>query len=604
MDDFDNWNKKKKNLQKRNFIPPLFEEGDIWWAYLGLNIGTEISGKSKSFTRPVLIIKKINRASFLCVPLTTSKFYNDKWHPELKFNIFDEQNNVIENKLCFNQIKVLDFKRLKIKIDSVGKEMLEITSCLRELYIESTNPPFGGLGYTEYTRSGASAGALDNSISDTNNKSSKFHFEIVKKSEETPLARVGIIHTPHGDIQTPAFIPVGTKATVKALDVEMIKKVGGQAVLANTYHLYLQPGEEIVKAHGGFAKMMGWSTSPKLGEGLGVRSALPTFTDSGGFQVFSLGAAFDTGVSKIATSALLSQKQKETTDDKGEKKIKSNKKQMAFIDEEGVTFKSFIDGSSHRFTPERSMQIQHALGADIFFAFDECTSPLASREYQMSAMERTHRWAERCIKEHKQLGVSDATAEQQALFAVVQGGAYDDLRKESATILGQMNIDGIEFDGFGIGGSFTKEDMGKTVKSATENLPEHKPRHLLGIGEPIDFFIGVEYGIDTFDCVSPTRVARHGNIHTPNGRINILNAKFRHDLTPLSDDISSPYFNYTKSYLHHLFRAEEMLAATIASAHNLYFIIKLVDDIRQSILDNNFYKFKEKFCTKYYASKK
>ncbi len=418
------------------------------------------------------------------------------------------------------------------------------------------------------------------------NKSSKFNFEIVKKSEETSLARAGIIHTPHGDIQTPAFIPVGTKATVKALDVEMIKKVAGQAVLANTYHLYLQPGEKIVQAHGGLAKMMGWSG--------------PTFTDSGGFQVFSLGVAFDTGVSKIATSVKLSEKQKEITDDKGEKKIKSNNKQMAFIDEDGVTFKSFIDGSSHRFTPERSMQIQHALGADIFFAFDECTSPLASREYQVSAMERTHRWAGRCLDEHHKLGISNATGKQQALFAVVQGGAYDDLRKESATILGQMNIDGVEFDGFGIGGSFTKEDMGNTVKSATENLPEHKPRHLLGIGEPIDFFIGIEYGIDTFDCVSPTRVARHGNIHTPSGRINILNAKYRQDLSPLSDDINSPYYNYSKSYLHHLFRAQEMLAATIASAHNLYFIIKLVDDIRQSIIDNNFYKFKEEFCAKYY----
>ena len=463
----------------------------------------------------------------------------------------------------------------------------------------------------------------NNKDQEIKNISSKFHFEIVKKSNEASLARAGVIHTPHGDIATPAFIPVGTKATVKALDVEMIQKVGGQAVLANTYHLYLQPGEEIVKAHGGFAKMMGWtkaraplpasphkgeekytqtSVAPSLEGRVGV-GPLPTFTDSGGFQVFSLGAAFDTGVSKIAKSALLSQKQKETTDDKGEKKIKSNKKQMAFIDEDGVTFKSFIDGSSHRFTPERSMQIQHDLGADIFFAFDECTSPLASREYQVSAMERTHRWAERCIVEHARLGTSDATGEQQALFAVVQGGAYDDLRKESATVLGQMHVDGVEFDGFGIGGSFTKEDMGSTVKSATENLPENKPRHLLGIGEPIDFFIGVEYGIDTFDCVSPTRVARHGNIYTSTGRINILNSKYKIDMSHISDDSNSPYFNYTKSYLHHLFKAEEMLAGTIASAHNLYFIIKLVDDIRQSIINNNFYKFKELFCEKYYKGK-
>jgi queuine tRNA-ribosyltransferase len=409
----------------------------------------------------------------------------------------------------------------------------------------------------------------------------KFGFTIEKKSEEAPLARAGVIHTPHGDIHTPAFIPVGTKATVKSLDLGGIKSTTADAVLANTYHLYLQPGEDVVEKHGGFAKMMHWDG--------------PTFTDSGGFQVFSLGAAFDTGVSKIATSADLSKKQKEITDEKGDKKIKSSKNQMAKIDEDGVTFKSFIDGSSHRFTPERSMQIQHALGADIFFAFDECTSPLASREYQISAMERTHRWAKRCVEEHKRLGLSSATGEQQALFAVVQGGAYEDLRKQSAETLA-----GMDFDGFGIGGSFTKEDMGKTVRSATENLPENKPRHLLGIGEPIDFFLGVEYGIDTFDCVTPTRVARHGNIYTPNGRINILNAKYKSDMSTLSQDVNSPYYNYTKSYLHHLFKAEEILGSTVASAHNLYFLVKLVSDIRKSILNNKFFEFKAEFCSKYY----
>lgn len=417
-----------------------------------------------------------------------------------------------------------------------------------------------------------------------------FSFEIEKKSSEAQLARVGVIHTPHGDIQTPAFIPVGTKATVKALSVADIKSTLGQAVLANTYHLYLQPGAEIVAKHGGFAKMMHWEQDGRV---------LPTFTDSGGFQVFSLGAAYDTGVSKIATSAQLSAKQKQTTDEKGEVKIKSSSTQMARIDEDGVTFKSFVDGSSHRFTPESSMQIQHALGADIFFAFDECTSPLAPYEYQIKAMERTHRWAKRCIDEHKRLGVSEATGEQQALFAVVQGGAFEDLRKQSAETLGAM-----DFDGFGIGGSFTKEDMGKTVKSATENLPEGKPRHLLGIGEPIDFFLGVEYGIDTFDCVSPTRIARHGAIYTYDGKINIGNAKYKDDMSHISDDINSPYHDYTKSYLAHLFKAEEMLAGTIASAHNLYFMIKLVADIRQSIIDDRFFEFKKEFCDRYYKQVK
>jgi queuine tRNA-ribosyltransferase len=210
-------------------------------------------------------------------------------------------------------------------------------------------------------------------------------------------------------------------------------------------------------------------------------------------------------------------------------------------------------------------------------------------------MERTHRWAKRCVEEHKRLGLSSATGEQQALFAVVQGGAYEDLRKQSAETLA-----GMDFDGFGIGGSFTKEDMGKTVRSATENLPENKPRHLLGIGEPIDFFLGVEYGIDTFDCVTPTRVARHGNIYTPNGRINILNAKYKSDMSTLSQDVNSPYYNYTKSYLHHLFKAEEILGSTVASAHNLYFLVKLVSDIRKSILNNKFFEFKAEFCSKYY----
>ncbi len=426
----------------------------------------------------------------------------------------------------------------------------------------------------------------------------KFNFEIEKKSSEASLARVGVIHTPHGDILTPAFIPVGTKATVKALSVEDIKKIGGQAVLANTYHLYLQPGSQIVKNHGGFARMMNWTNEIKNNNGEMEKRNLPTVTDSGGFQVFSLGAAFDTGVSKIATSAQLSAKQKQTIDELGVVKIKSTKNQMAKIDEEGVTFKSFIDGSYHRFTPETSMQIQHDLGADIFFAFDECTSPLASREYQISAMERTHRWAKRCIDEHKRLGVSSATGEEQALFAVVQGGAFDDLRKESAETLGAM-----DFDGFGIGGSFTKEDMGKTVKSATENLPEGKPRHLLGIGEPIDFFLGIEYGIDTFDCVSPTRIARHGSVHSCDGKLNITNAKYKTDMSAVCDDIDCPANKYTKSYLCHLFRAEEMLAATIASAHNLHFLIKLVENIRQSILDDNFFNYKKDFCERYYKVK-
>jgi queuine tRNA-ribosyltransferase len=423
--------------------------------------------------------------------------------------------------------------------------------------------------------------------------SKKFGFEIVKKNETMPLARVGIISTPHGDINTPAFIPVGTKATVKTLSPEQLLSIGAQSVLANTYHLYLQPGAALVESHGGFAKMMNVNNDERQ---------MPTWTDSGGFQVFSLGAAFGTGVSKIATSKDISEKkQKEILDSEGHTKIKTTGKQMAKIDEDGVTFKSIIDGSKHRFTPEISMQIQHALGADIFFAFDECTSPLASHEYQVSAMGRTHRWAQRCIGEHTRLGVSGATGEQQALFAVVQGGAFTDLRKESAEFLASL-----PFDGFGIGGSFTKEDMGVTVKSATENLPEGKPRHLLGIGEPIDFFLGVEYGIDTFDCVSPTRVARNGAFYTPTGRKNIKRSEYKKDMSLLGDGqiFASPVDHYTKSYIHHLFRADEVFGLTILSIHNLNFIIKLVEEIRQSLLGDTFFEFKKSFCDNYYGQGK
>lgn len=403
-----------------------------------------------------------------------------------------------------------------------------------------------------------------------------FSFEIKSKSKEAPLARVGVIHTPHGDIQTPAFITVGTKATVKALTVEQVRDdVGAQAVLANTYHLYLEPGDELVKNHGGFPKMMGWNG--------------PTFTDSGGFQVFSLGQALGRGVSKVATSEELSKR-----DLRNDEKEKTHER-LAVIDEDGVTFKSIHDGSTHRFTPERSMQIQHNLGADIFFAFDECTSPLAPKEYQIEAMERTHRWAKRSLDEHSRLGVSSATGKQQALFGVVQGGAHEDLRRESARTLGAM-----DFDGFGIGGSFTKEDMATAVRWVCEELPVGKPRHLLGIGEPIDILLAIENGIDTFDCVAPTRIARNGALYTKDGRINILNAQYKNDMSPVSEDETWYTHNYTKAYLAHLFRSDEILANTIASLHNLRFITQLVDDARHHLEKGTFLRFKEDFIRRYY----
>ncbi len=426
-----------------------------------------------------------------------------------------------------------------------------------------------------------------------------FSFEIVGKSKEksdtgeilAPLARAGVIHTPHGDIETPAFITVGTKATVKSLTPEQVSEfVGAQAVLANTYHLYLQPGDEVVAAHGGFPRMMNWKKNGKIA---------PSFTDSGGFQVFSLGQAIGHGVGKIATSKEISEVEAKSKSQikREEKESSTTHERLAVIDDDGVTFKSIHDGSVHRFTPERSMQIQHNLGADIFFAFDECTSPLAPIAYQKEAIARTHAWAKRSLDEHKRLGASTSTGEMQALFGVVQGGAYEDLRKESATVLGAM-----DFDGYGIGGSFTKEDMATAVKWVNEILPEGKPRHLLGIGEPIDILLGIENGIDTFDCVAPTRIARNGAIYTQEGRINITNLKYKQDMTPLSEDENWYTHAYTKSYLHHLFKSDEMLAATLASIHNLKFLTTLCEDARKHIINGTFQSFKIEFVRKYYSS--
>lgn len=398
-----------------------------------------------------------------------------------------------------------------------------------------------------------------------------FSFEVNKKLEGT-LGRTGIINTPHGSIQTPAFVTVGTKATVKGITPEMLKDLGAQVVLANTYHLYLEPGDEVISQGGGFPRMMNWDG--------------PSMTDSGGFQVFSLGEAFGTGVSKVASGQEKVVSERNNTP--------SNQKR-AFIDEDGVTFKSHIDGSTHRFTPERSMEIQWNLGADMIFAFDECTSPLASHAYQKEAMERTHRWAERSLKRHQELDPENV----QALFGVVQGGRFQDLREESARVLGNM-----DFDGYGIGGSFNKDDMDMTVGWVNRILPEEKPRHMLGIGEPIDIFGGVENGCDLFDCVSPTRVARHGRLYTKDGPFNITNARFKNDFTPIEEDCSCyTCKNYTRAYLNHLMRSKEMLGQTLGSIHNLHFLVKLVDDVRASIQDNTFYEFKGVFLKRYYKKK-
>ncbi len=400
----------------------------------------------------------------------------------------------------------------------------------------------------------------------------EFAFEIEKKLEGT-LGRAGVIRTPHGDIQTPAFVAVGTKATVKALSPEQVRSAGSQVVLSNTYHLYLEPGDEIVKNGGGLAKFMGWNG--------------PTMTDSGGFQVFSLGAAFDSSVSKVSKNRQGAYELPALDAPKADERTPT----LVEITEEGVKFKSYLDGSEHFFTPERSMEIQYNLGADIIFAFDECTSPDAGKEYQKQALDRTHRWAARSLEHHNKLD----TENKQAIFGIVQGARYEDLRKESAETIGAM-----DFDGFGIGGSFDKEDMGNAVKWVNEILPEGKPRHLLGIGEPIDLILGVENGIDTFDCVIPTRLGRNGTLYTKTGKINITKSEYRRDYSPIEEGCGCySCQNYTKAYLAHLFRSKEMFAGTLGSIHNLYFLTKLVADLRAAILDGSFFEYKKRFLDHY-----
>lgn len=392
------------------------------------------------------------------------------------------------------------------------------------------------------------------------------------------LGRAGVIHTLHGNIATPAFVPVGTKATVKSLKTDDLTRfVGNSSVLANTYHLYLEPGHELVLKHGGLHRFMHWDG--------------PLWTDSGGFQVFSLGAAFGKGITKFAHKEQPVENEALAVYNK---EIATEHGKLCVIDEDGVTFTSHHDGSLHRFTPERSIEIQNALGADIIFAFDECTSPTADHAYQKEALLRTTRWAKRSILAHKR---NYEALKRQGLFGVVQGGRFPDLRAESARQIADM-----DFDGFGIGGSFSKEDLGEPLVAVNRILPPEKPRHLLGIGEPEDIFIGVENGCDTFDCVSPTRLGRTGMLYTARGKVNIKKAEYREDMGK-PDPACDCYVctNYTMAYLAHLFHANEMLAAHLATIHNLYFMTKLVDGIRTAILEGSYHSYKEHFKSHYRA---
>ncbi|HMH31028.1 MAG TPA: tRNA guanosine(34) transglycosylase Tgt [Methylomirabilota bacterium] len=381
----------------------------------------------------------------------------------------------------------------------------------------------------------------------------KFGFKIGKEFGGGTLARTGVISTPHGDIKTPAFVVVGTQGTVKAMTVEQVKDVHAQAVLANAYHLYLRPGHKTVEAAGGLGKFMNWDG--------------PTFTDSGGFQVLSLGSGY-----------------KKVIDMDGSQPIASKSERKAFVDDDGVTFYSHIDGSEHRFTAELSMQIQHAVGADIMFTFDELTSLVDPYDYQVTSLARTHAWADRCLAELDKLRSTHPDRPYQALFAVIQGAQHEDLRRQTSKHLGAL-----PFDGYGIGGAIEKDNLANIVRWVNEELPKDKPKHMLGISEPDDIFNAIEQGIDTFDCVSPTRVGRNGAFYTYEGRKNIQGAKYAKDFTSLLEDCQCyACKNYTRAYVSHLIKAKEILGFTLMSIHNEHFIIKLVDDIRASIEDDSF----------------
>ena len=366
----------------------------------------------------------------------------------------------------------------------------------------------------------------------------KIKYELIKKDKNS---RLGKIYTNHGVYETPMFMPVGTLANVKTLTPEQVSSTNAGIILSNTYHLWLRPGEDIIKMAGGLHKYMNYNG--------------PILTDSGGFQVFSLA---------------------------------KNKKD---ITEEGVHFKSHIDGKKLLLTPEKSIEIQNKLDSDIAMSFDECPPASADYNYLKNSVERTLRWAKR--------GKDAFNNENQSLFGIVQGGPIEELRKYSAIETVKMNFDGYSIGGVANDGE-SKDDMYRAIDYSIPYLPEDKPRYLMGVGEPIDILEGVSRGIDMFDCVLPTRLARHGNAFTRCGKINLKNAKYKQDFTPI-DEFCDCYTckNYTKSYIKHLINCEESLGGTLLSIHNIRFLIKLTEEIRESIMNNQFDVYKEKFINNY-----
>lgn len=395
-------------------------------------------------------------------------------------------------------------------------------------------------------------------------------FEVTHNDSAT-RARTGVLHTDHGDIPTPIFMPVGTQATVKSLDSADINHTGASIILANTYHLHLRPGEDLIAEFGGVHKFMQWDK--------------PILTDSGGFQVFSLGAQ--------------KEKRAGANDDASTKKeIK-----LTSIDEEGVTFTSHLDGSKHRFTPETAIDIQHKLGADIIMAFDECTPDSADMAYATRAMERTHRWAKRCIDAHEKNKTYHGY--RQFLFGIIQGGNHRDLREASAKAIASLPFDGIAIGGESIG--YNMDATRNILDYLHPLLPEDKPRYTMGLGfSPKDLFDVVERGVDMFDCVSPTRMARNGALFiSPSSggneqnkyRLNISNAEFKDAKGPIDPSCTcSTCATYSRAYLHHLFRSEELLAYRLATIHNVHFFVTLMSNMREAIKNGAFLELKNTWC--------
>ncbi|MBO4235735.1 MAG: tRNA guanosine(34) transglycosylase Tgt [Firmicutes bacterium] len=362
----------------------------------------------------------------------------------------------------------------------------------------------------------------------------------LNKKDEKSKARRGVVHTPHGDIQTPCFMPVGTQATVKSMTPEQVAETGAEILLCNTYHLYLRPGHQVVEEAGGLHKFMNWNK--------------PILTDSGGFQVFSLG-------------------------------------KLRKITEEGVTFQSHVDGSKKFLSPEVAMEVENALGADIIMAFDECAPYPADHDYVKKSMEMTTRWLKRCVAAHNE-------PEKHALFGIMQGGVYKDLRKKSAEDIVELDLPGYSIGGLSVGEP--KDIMLEVLDDCVDYLPTDKPRYLMGVGTVDYIFEGVERGIDMFDCVQPTRIARHGMVTISSGKIHIKNAEFERDFEPLDPECDCyACRNYSRAYIRHLFRSKEMLAATLISIHNIRFLERMMEGIRTSIEEDRFLEYKKEFYDKF-----